>query len=104
MKNILSFLKEHTWKITTVVFILLFLSKGCTSNKISTLEKKYLENTKNLETKIDSLQLRVSKMATAKDVRDEMEKTMFDFLIYEDDLDKNKVSLSDIKNKIQSND
>ena len=43
-------------------------------------------------------------MATAKEVRDEMELTMFNYLIYEDDLDKGKSSLSDVKNKIEAND
>lgn len=104
MQNVLNFLKNHLWKVTTVLFALLFLSKGCTNNKISALEKKYQENTDRLEKKIDSLQMVTSKMASAKQVRDQMEITMFNYLIYEDDLDKGKSSLSDIKNKIESND
>lgn len=104
MQNILNFLKTHAWKVVAITFVLLFVSKGCVNNKISNLDKKYSEETLKLEKKIDSLQLQVSKMATAKQVRDEMEITMFNYLIYEDDLDKGKSSLSDIKNKIESND
>lgn len=104
MQNVLNFLKNNGWKVSTVVFLLLFLAKGCTNNKISALEKKYLENTIRLENKIDSLQKETSRMATSKQVRDEMELTMFNYLIYEDDLDKGKSSLSDIKNKIEEND
>lgn len=100
MKTLLTFLKENTWKVTTVVFLLLFLSKGCTNTKISKLEDK----TVSLQREVDSLRADVRTRATKKDVRDEMERVMFDFLIYEDDLDKGKTSLSEIKNKIEAND
>jgi hypothetical protein len=33
-----------------------------------------------------------------------MNQVMFEFLIYEDDFDKKKISLSDIKNKIEGED
>ena len=98
------YLKENIWKVTTFIFAILFIAKGCTNNKISSLDKKYSENTERLEHKIDSLQKSVSGMASAKQVRDEMEITMFNYLIYEDDVDKGKTSLSEIKNKIESND
>ena len=39
-------------------------------------------------------------MVTRDQVKYEMDQTMFNFLIYEDDFDKGKSSLSDIKNKI----
>ena len=104
MKTIQSFLQTHAWKVTAIVFLLLFLSKGCVNTKVSKLEKEYLENTSKLEKKLDSLTLEVSKMATNKQIKDQMEIVMFNYLIYEDDLDKGKSSLSDIKNKIEAND
>ena len=104
MKTIKDFLLKHLWKVTTVVFLLLFLSRGCVNSKISNLEKKYSENTTAIQIKLDSLQNLVSKMATKKQVQDQMEIVMFNYLIYEDDLDKGKSSLSDIKNKIEAND
>jgi hypothetical protein len=104
MKKIIDLIKTNIWKITSVIFLFLFLSKGCTNNKITNLDKKYTENSVRLESKIDSLALIISNAATSKQVRDEMELTMFNYLIYEDDLDKGKSSLSEIKNKIESND
>jgi hypothetical protein len=100
MKKFTDFLKREGWKVSTVVLILLYVAKSCTSNKISNIQ----EETRDLGKKIDSLELRIQENATSKQVRDEMERTMFNYLIYEDDLDKGKSSLSDIKNKIESND
>jgi peptidoglycan hydrolase CwlO-like protein len=100
MKNVISFCKQNAWKISTFIFIFLFLSKGCTHNKINNLGKK----SEAVEAKLDSLQKVVDAAASAKEVRDEMEKVMLDYLIYEDDLDKGKTSISSIKNKIESND
>ena len=104
MKTLIDSLKTHAWKVSTFLFLLLFLSKGCTNNKLSNLDKNSKETNQRLEQKIDSLQALVNTFATTKQVRDEMERTMFDFLIYEDDLDKGKSSISDVKNKIESND
>lgn len=104
MKNLLNLLKTHAWKVSTGLFMFLFLTKGCTNNKISNLEKKYDKNYESLAAKVDSLQTKLDKTATSKQVRDEVERAMFDFLIYEDDLDKGKTNLSSIKNKIESND
>ena len=104
MKSAIEFHKSNSWKIAAVIFLIAFLSKGCVNNKITKLEKNYTENTARLEAKIDSLQSQLSQLSTSKQVRDHMEVVMFEYLIYEDDLDKGKSSLSDIKNKIESND
>ena len=53
-----------------------------------------------LETKVDSLINVVDSKPSAKEIQYEMEQTMYKYLIYEDDLDKGKTSLSEIKNKI----
>ena len=104
MKNLVFLLKENVWKVTTLILALLLLSKGCTTNKIGALEKKCMQSTDRLERKIDLLQEKVSQVPTSKQVRDEMERTMFNYLIYEDDVDHGKASLSEIKNKIEAND
>jgi hypothetical protein len=104
MENIVSFCKKNIWKISTFVFFILFLSKGCINNRISNLEKKYKKTSILLEQKVDSLQVLSRKTATALEIRNQMEVVMFNYLIYEDDLDKGKISLSDIKNKIEEND
>ena len=98
------FIITNIWKIISASLLLVTISRGCTNNKISNLEKEYKSNTVRLEKKIDSLQVGVSQMATSKQVRDEMEVTMLNYLIYEDDLDKGKSSLSEVKNKIEAND
>ena len=35
------------------------------------------------------------------EIRKEMRQVMFEFLIYEDDFDKKKISLSEIKNRLE---
>ena len=71
---------------------------------ITKLDSKFSESEARLEKKIDSLNSVIVQYATEKQVRDQMEITMLNYLIYEDDLDKGKTSLSEIKNKIESND
>ena len=96
--------KRWSWQILAIMFFLLFLGKGCTSTKISKTNK----NIDEMHSEIDSLNTEISKIRnqsiTRKDVKDEMERVMLDFLIYEDDLDRGKTSLSQIKNKIEEND
>jgi len=96
--------KRWSWQILAIVFFLLFLGKGCTSTKISKTNK----NIDEMHSEIDSLNTEISKIRnqsiTRKDLKDEMERVMLDFLIYEDDLDRGKTSLSQIKNKIEEND
>lgn len=99
-----TFFTDHLWKVTTVVFLLLWLAKGCTTNKIASLEKKYIQQTDSLKVELKEANEKISNYATKKEVRDEMERVMLDFLIYEDDLDKGKTSLSQVKDKIESND
>jgi len=97
-------IKRWSWQILAVLFFVLFLGKGCTSTKISKTNK----NIDEMQVEIDSLKTEISKLRdqsiTRKDLKDEMEIVMLDFLIYEDDLDRGKTSLSQIKNKIESND
>ena len=100
MKNIINYIKQNIWKISTLTLVLMLLAKGCTQRKINQLGKKI----ENLKIQADALEKAVNAIATIKEVRDEMEKVMLDYLIYEDDLDKGKTSLSTIKNKIESND
>jgi len=104
MKSTIEFIKTNIWKVAAIVFAFLFLMKGCTNNKITKLEKKYNDQALILNSKIDSLSNIASSKATKNEVRDQMELVMFDYLIYEDDLDKGKTSLSDIKKRIESND
>lgn len=49
MKNVTDFLKKNAWQAATVILLLLFLGKGCTSNKISKLDSKFSESEARLE-------------------------------------------------------
>jgi len=69
----------------------------CGSKGKVTDNKKKIEV---LETKVDSLIKITSAQPDATVIKYEMEQAMYKFLIYEDDLDKGKTSLSDIKSKI----
>jgi outer membrane murein-binding lipoprotein Lpp len=102
--NIVNIIKERAWQILAVLFLLLFLGRGCTSTKIT----KTNQNVDDLHVTVDSLSNEISKLRdktfNKTDLKNEMERVMLDFLIYEDDLDKGKTSLSEVKNKIESND
>ena len=73
-----------------------------TTNENVTVSKEELVHT------VDSLKVEITKLKektfTKKELQDEMEKVMLNFLIYEDDLDRGKISLSGIKDKIEEND
>lgn len=104
----IEFIKEKAWQILTVIFLVLFLGKGCTSKKIAKTNKQLQEHSVKVSHKVDSLQEVIisleNKTISAKETEDIMEKVMLNYLIYEDDLDKGKTSLSQIKNKIEAND
>lgn len=86
-------LKQWYWAIALVFSALLFLGQCNTSRKITSLKK---ENDV-LKAKVDSLQQPLND----KQTKDLVQSVMFDFLIFEDDLDKGKTSLTDIKTKIE---
>lgn len=102
--NFKEFINKWAWQILAALFFLLYLGKGCTSSKVSKIEDK----SDRLEAKIDSLSTVVSnlnkKTSSQKEIKDALELVMLDYLIYEDDLDNGKTSLSKIKDKIESND
>jgi len=96
------------WQILTILFVMLYLGKGCTSKKISKVNSKIDKTNLELINSVDSLTTEIGNLkassATKKEVTNIMESVMLDYLIYEDDLDKGKTSLSEIKNKIELND
>jgi len=75
------------------LIIIIFFRQCGIRRDIDKIEK----NVKIITVKIDSVQ---NTMVTRDQVKYEMDQTMFNFLIYEDDFDKGRSSLSDIKNKI----
>jgi hypothetical protein len=80
--------------ITLLVLSIGTLFKGCANRKVVSNLEKQVES-KNIQ--IDSL---VRTIATKDDVKNTMENVMLDYLIYEDELDNKKITLSNIKDKI----
>ena len=78
-------------------FLLLCFFQTCgTKGKITDVKKQNIE----LHHTVDSLHNVVNSLPTHGDVDYIMEQVMYKYLIYEDDLDKGKISLSEIKNRI----
>ena len=91
--KIIEKIKNHSW-IITLALILFILMRQCGINRdVDRMEKSI----KSINNKVDSLEI-----PSKEEIRKEMNETMFNFLIYEDDFDKGKASLSDIKSKINS--
>ncbi len=91
--KILEKIKTNYWAIVLLLIIIIFFRQCGIRRDIDKIEK----NVKVITVKIDSVQ---NTMVTRDQVKYEMDQTMFNFLIYEDDFDKGRSSLSDIKNKI----
>lgn len=86
-------IKNYSWAIT-LILVLFILMRQCGVNRdIDRMEK----SVKSINNKVDSLEI-----PNKEEIRKEMNETMFNFLIYEDDFDKGKASLSDIKSKINT--
>jgi hypothetical protein len=86
-------IKNYSWAIT-LLLVLFILMRQCGVNRdIDRMEKSI----KSINGKVDSLYV-----PSTEEIRKEMNETMFNFLIYEDDFDKGKASLSDIKSKINT--
>lgn len=92
MKIVEKIKENSTWILISLMMIV-FLRQCGVNRDIDRMEK----GIKNLNSSVDSLQ-RMS--VTKKDLENTVNQSMFNFLIYEDDFDKGKSSLSDIKSKI----
>jgi hypothetical protein len=86
-------IKSNSWWISIVLVLVIFLRQCGVNSDVDRIEK----GIKTLNISVDSLQ-KIS--VTKSDLEKSMNQTMFNFLIYEDDFDKGKSSLSDIKSKI----
>lgn len=106
--NLKEFVGTRLWQIVAGILFLLVLSKGCTNTKIQRVNTSIDTHEEVMQLRYDSLANEFSKLKsevlTQKEGKDLMEETMLNFLIYEDDLDKGKISLSQIKDKIEEND
>jgi hypothetical protein len=88
-------IKANYWAIMLLLMLVILLRQCGIKRDIDRIEK----NVKTVTEKTDSIQ---NTMVTREQVKYEMNESMFNFLIYEDDFDKGRASLSDIKNKINT--
>jgi hypothetical protein len=86
-------IKDNFQFIVLGFLVIVFLRQCGVNRDIDRIEK---EN-KELSAKIDS-----SSVVSKVELRKEMRQVMFEFLIYEDDFDKKKTSLSEIKSRIEN--
>ena len=86
-------IKNYSWAITLILVLFVLLRQCGVNRDIDRMEK----SVKSINNKVDSLEI-----PNKEEIRKEMNETMFNFLIYEDDFDKGKASLSDIKSKINT--
>ena len=84
-------LKEYSWAVTLVLVVLVLFRQCGVNRDVDRIEK----SVKSIHQKVDSI-------PSGDKIKQQMNEVMFDFLIYEDDFDKKKTSLSDIKQKIQT--
>jgi hypothetical protein len=86
-------IKDNFQFIVLGFLVIIFLRQCGVNSDIDRIEK---EN-KAISAKIDSVNT-----LSKPEIRKEMRHVMFEFLIYEDDFDKKKISLSEIKNRLES--
>lgn len=88
-------IKNHSWWITILLLVIIFFKQCGVNREIARTNKEI----KQITHEIDSIN---GTFVTKDQVEKSLRRTMFDFLIYEDDFDKGKASLSDIKSKIEN--
>lgn len=86
---------EKNLAFIVLAFCLIFMLQQCSTSRKA--ERAYKE-AKLANDKVDSLI--ACGLLNAQQAKHISQQTMFEFLIYEEDVDKGKTSLSDIKNKI----
>ena len=83
-------IKDNFTNIVLCLLVIVFFRQCGVNSEINKIKKENAIISAN----IDSL-------VTKEEMKKEMRQVMYEFLIYEDDFDKGKVSLSDLKNKIE---
>lgn len=92
----MQFIEKH-FKVIVVGFLFILFVQQCS---VSRKADKAYKQAKVAADVTDSLVK--AGPVTAAEVKHISQQTMFEFLIYEEDVDKGRTSLSDIKNKIET--
>ena len=99
--KIINWVKENNIVLMVAFMVILFFRQCGVSSDVSKMRKEigYIsEKTDKSSKSLDSLR---NTLVSRDDIKNDMSKVMFEYLIFEDDLDKGKISLSDIKNRIK---
>lgn len=88
-------IKEYSWAITLFLLLVVFLKQCGVNREVDRIDKEI----KKITQSTDSIQ---GSLITKDQMDNALKQNMFNFLIYEDDFDKGKTSLSDIKSKIEN--
>lgn len=83
-------IKENFTIIVLCLLVIVFFRQCGVNSEINKIKKENAIISANIDS-----------MVTKEEMKKEMRQVMYEFLIYEDDFDKGKVSLSDLKNKIE---
>ncbi len=90
-------LKNNYWIVSLVFIAIMLIMNTCQNSKMNSLQKK----TDECNYKLNKLQDSLSKLPTKEVMKKELEQNMYKFLIFEEDVDKKKVSLSEIQMKLE---
>lgn len=90
-------IKDNFQYIVLVLLVFVFFKQCGINREISKIKKEEIASNELIVNKLDSINT-----LTKDEMRTEMRKVMFEFLIYEDDFDKKKTSLSEIKSRIET--
>lgn len=90
-------IKENFQYIVLGFLVIVFFRQCGVNSEVSKIKKESRIANEQIIAKLDSINT-----LTKGEIRHEMNQVMFEFLIYEDDFDKKRVSLSEIKNKIEA--
>jgi len=82
-------IKDNFTIIVLCLLVIVFFRQCGVNSEISKIKKENAIISANIDS-----------MVTKEEMKKEMRQVMYEFLIYEDDFDKGKVSLSDLKNRI----
>jgi lipopolysaccharide export LptBFGC system permease protein LptF len=83
-------IKDNFTIIVLCLLVIVFFRQCGVNSEINKIKKENAIISANIDS-----------MVTKEEMKKEMRQVMYEFLIYEDDFDKGKVSLSDLKNKIE---
>lgn len=83
-------IKDNFTIIVLFLLVIVFFRQCGVNSEINKIKKENAIISANIDS-----------MVTKEEMKKEMRQVMYEFLIYEDDFDKGKVSLSDLKNKIE---